>query len=508
MAVIWKAYTDANNEVLYFKDGTPDQSAADSDASLTRADGLDKTTSNDGLLDETPPNGSTNTAINAAKDRSTHTGTQTASTISDFASQVQANQTVTNLQIIGNTLRFTNESGADQDIDLSLYLDDTNLSRITSGTIDGVTNIATFTRDDLSTFTVDFSSLNDQAAIATAISDHVALADPHTQYAETTEIYTQAQLNAGQLDGRYYTETEIDGQQSTQDSSIALNTAKVSADGSIDTHSDVDTTTAAPASGDSLTFDGTNWVPKTTSNGFTIFPIWAEENGGLSGTNNTQWSFGNGATGAIGVTLGLDCELFALTLNAQAFGTNVVMNVLNSGSQVTQQTFTANNQFINLTAIPFNAGDYVGFATQSVSGTTTDARVTAWFRVSATAAFPTPDRSTVTNSAIAFSSGTFIDIPGMSTTVSLTDTGNVTASMNYSAQRSGGTNSESQWRCVINGDNGFSFSDTLSTFNDNGSCAHTVTGLAPGTYTVSGQCTVSEPITITAVSLTAVATED
>lgn len=44
---------------------------------------------------------------------------------------------------------------------------------------------------------------------------------------------------------------------------VTANTAKVSATGSIDTHSDVDTTSVAPATGDVLTFDGSNWVPDT-----------------------------------------------------------------------------------------------------------------------------------------------------------------------------------------------------------------------------------------------------
>jgi hypothetical protein len=47
---------------------------------------------------------------------------------------------------------------------------------------------------------------------------------------------------------------------------IALNTAKVSADGSIDTHSDVDTSTTAPNLGQVLVWDNTNWVPGTASN--------------------------------------------------------------------------------------------------------------------------------------------------------------------------------------------------------------------------------------------------
>lgn len=42
---------------------------------------------------------------------------------------------------------------------------------------------------------------------------------------------------------------------------VGLNTAKVSADGSIDTHSDVDVTTSTPNIGDRLIWDGSNFVP-------------------------------------------------------------------------------------------------------------------------------------------------------------------------------------------------------------------------------------------------------
>jgi hypothetical protein len=45
---------------------------------------------------------------------------------------------------------------------------------------------------------------------------------------------------------------------------VGLNTAKVSADGSINTHSDVDTTTSAPSIGEALIWDGSNWIPDST----------------------------------------------------------------------------------------------------------------------------------------------------------------------------------------------------------------------------------------------------
>lgn len=95
------------------------------------------------------------------RNRANHTGTQLSSTISDFAGAVQSAETVTSLSIVGNNLTFTDENNVDTVIDLSLYLDDTNLARITSGTLDSVSGIATFTRDDTTTFTLDLSPLLD-----------------------------------------------------------------------------------------------------------------------------------------------------------------------------------------------------------------------------------------------------------------------------------------------------------------------------------------------------------
>jgi len=108
------------------------------------------------------------------RNRANHTGNQPASTISDFQSAVQNAETVTTLSFnpANSQLTFTSENGLAQVLDLSSLLDNTNLAQIVSGTLDANTGIVTFTRDDNSTFSVDFSSLNDQAAINTAISTH------------------------------------------------------------------------------------------------------------------------------------------------------------------------------------------------------------------------------------------------------------------------------------------------------------------------------------------------
>ena len=70
-------------------------------------------------------------------------------------------ETLTSLALASNILTYTDEDGTDTDLDLSLYLDDTNLARLTSGSLNASTGVATFTRDDASTFTIDMSAFLD-----------------------------------------------------------------------------------------------------------------------------------------------------------------------------------------------------------------------------------------------------------------------------------------------------------------------------------------------------------
>jgi hypothetical protein len=88
-----------------------------------------------------------------------------SSTVAIDVSTLNTEETVTSLSIASNILTYTDEDGNETDIDLSLYLDDTNLARITSGSVasDGV---ATFTRDDATTFTINFSTLFDDTNLA------------------------------------------------------------------------------------------------------------------------------------------------------------------------------------------------------------------------------------------------------------------------------------------------------------------------------------------------------
>lgn len=87
-------------------------------------------------------------------------GNQIATHSDGEGNSTDINETITSLSISTNILTYTKEDGTSDNIDLSLYLDDSNLSRIVSGVIDGA-GIVTFTRDDASTFTIDFSTLLD-----------------------------------------------------------------------------------------------------------------------------------------------------------------------------------------------------------------------------------------------------------------------------------------------------------------------------------------------------------
>ena len=76
-------------------------------------------------------------------------------------------ETLTSLEedSVNQKLIYTDEDGTANDIDLSWCIDDTNLARLTSGSL-ASNGIATFSRDDGSTFDVDFSQLYDDTNLA------------------------------------------------------------------------------------------------------------------------------------------------------------------------------------------------------------------------------------------------------------------------------------------------------------------------------------------------------
>ena len=86
-------------------------------------------------------------------------------------SNIIGGQTLTSLSLSANNLQYTDELGLITNLDLSLYLDDTNLAYIQSGVLDGGTGIATFTRSDSTTFTLDLSDLLSETSHADVVVD-------------------------------------------------------------------------------------------------------------------------------------------------------------------------------------------------------------------------------------------------------------------------------------------------------------------------------------------------
>ena len=93
----------------------------------------------------------------------------------------------------------------------------------------------------------------------------------------------------------YYTEARVDA-----NASVVANTAKVSADGSVDTHSDVDTTTVAPTDGQALIWNNgdSEWQPGDVASGWT----YTSQSGAYSAAVE-EFVSADGTGGAFTVTL-------------------------------------------------------------------------------------------------------------------------------------------------------------------------------------------------------------
>ena len=161
--------------------------------------------------------------------------------------------------------------------------------------------------------------------------------------------------------------------------------------GSIDLHDDVDVSTIPPESGDVLSWDGTNFVPQETDNGYTIFSVWAEENADIN-NGSTEWAYGNGdnTPNGHGIVIPVDCELWAMSLDHEGGVNTIVRAIKNSDASMAayQVVTTGAEQGFNVFAMPleFQAGDVINFETISRSNGGTSGRVSAWFRIRATPA--------------------------------------------------------------------------------------------------------------------------
>ncbi len=117
--------------------------------------------------------------------------------------------------------------------------------------------------------------------------------------------------------------------------------------------------------------------------------IWAEEGANLN-DNNLEWSFGNSATGQIGIALPEDWEAYAVSVNSQINGTgdSAEIAITNSVTNTNIFTFTAtattvdNMAYTEILATPvaIPAGTSLGFRTVTVTGSFQDIRVAVFLR--------------------------------------------------------------------------------------------------------------------------------
>jgi hypothetical protein len=247
------------------------------------------------------------------RNRANHTGTQTASTISDFDTEVANNSAVA-----ANTAKVSADGSINthSDVDTSTTAPTSGQSLVWDGsnwvptsvtvTISDVTGLQTELDGKVDKNTaitgatktkITYDSKGLVIAGADATTDDIAEGSTNKYYPAAdaaklagieagAEVNNISDANATDLtDGgnsalhyhsadrnrANHTGTQTASTISNFDTEVAnntavtANTAKVSADGSINTHSDVDTSTTAPTSGQSLVWDGSNWVPTSVT---------------------------------------------------------------------------------------------------------------------------------------------------------------------------------------------------------------------------------------------------
>ena len=123
-----------------------------------------------------------------------------------------------------------------------------------------------------------------------------------------------------------------------------------------------------------------NYIQNNLTQGYSVFPIWVEENGNLS-NNNRQWSGGNGSVGNVNFPL-LDCDIFAVSLHGEIEGTSVSIDLMKNDALAETVTFSGGSRIIDLTTpLSYVREDLLGYRTNTVVGTWTDARILAWIRI-------------------------------------------------------------------------------------------------------------------------------
>lgn len=134
--------------------------------------------------------------------------------------------------------------------------------------------------------------------------------------------------------------------------------------------------------GDILCYNGSQF---TKVKPYYEFIVWAEEVSSLNG-NSREYSFGNSATGNIGIPMPFECEVVGMVYQAEGGTGSADIYLVKNGVDTTSfigvgGSGPANGQTNRFgTSVPFSNTDVVGFVTKNVSGRLYDVRVGAVIR--------------------------------------------------------------------------------------------------------------------------------
>ena len=175
MAILFKAYKDANGEIVYVQENSYQD--LNIGTGLTRSPALDYTTSNDELTNETIPGAHTHVAAD----------------VTDFDTEVANNTAVTT-----NTAKRSYP-----------LADEAKLSGIETGaTADQSADEVPFdnTGSDLTSTNLEDAVKEVRTSVGTDITTHEGASDPHPTYHNDTRgdirYYQKSELDSGQLDNR------------------------------------------------------------------------------------------------------------------------------------------------------------------------------------------------------------------------------------------------------------------------------------------------------------------
>jgi hypothetical protein len=198
----------------------------------------------------------------ALRDRATHTGTQPASTISDFDTAADARITAQKGAVNGIAELDANGRVPSSQLTVSAFEFkgnwDANANSLapasgvgTQGDLYRVSVAGTTNLDGETDWQVGDQAVFD-GTVWSKIDNTESVASVNGQQGSVVLDTDDVAEGVGNL---YFTDARV-----ASSPSVVANAAKVSADGSIDTHSDVDTTGAA--SGQLLGYNGSTWVPQ------------------------------------------------------------------------------------------------------------------------------------------------------------------------------------------------------------------------------------------------------